>query len=452
MARLFHRQQQWQRGQKMKSKMLVALVAVMSATILTSCKPKISGQIVTNLVKPSEDFLVVNGQLYNTNTSNSKLWGSPIELAGVLPTLADNGHPMRYEVVAERIGKDKVVCDFDAITYWFETWTAARQDEFRQTTKAIVIYHYPDPEKLVTGAVISCRCMRVENYIQNGISLEAYDCGVQSTELVPEIKDAIVKAGGVQVLLVDAKVADDFLQKRKVESDQQSARITADIEKCQSELDTNQLEYDEARKIASQSYTNDARYIALIKEDEDNLKIAKTLAKAIDFLDSKYGVPPDMLNQPFVRQYSQEQRTAWQAIREDTRRIQSISQRANRIASEDDNLENKINNERRMQIQASMATLDVAKKKLDEANQNLKSVQSPSFYLSDFSPAALQIAQTDVKGKFVIHNSKAGAKVFAKVKSNETGEVFFWLLNSPQKGERLVLSESTLFTAPANTP
>jgi hypothetical protein len=147
----------------MKSKMLIALIAVTSVFLLTSCKPKNSGQIVTNWVKPSEKLRVVNGQLYNN--SDSKLWGSPIELAGGLPTLANNGHPLRYEVVAERIGKDKVVCDFDAITYWFETYTAARQDEFRQTIKTIVIYHYPNPEKLVTGEVISCRCIRVENYI-----------------------------------------------------------------------------------------------------------------------------------------------------------------------------------------------------------------------------------------------------------------------------------------------
>ena len=425
-------------------------MAITSAAILTSCKPRISGQIVTSWVKPSENLLMVNGQL--CNTSDSKLWGSPIELAGGLPTLANNGHPMRYEVVAERIGKDKVVCDFDAITYWFETWTAARQDEFRQTIKTIVIYHYPNPEKLVTGAVISCRCMRVENYIQNGISLEAYDCGVQSTELVPVIKNAMVKIDGVQILLVDAKEANDFLQKKKVESGQQSAQIMADIEKFQSELNTNQLEYDEARKVASQSYTNDARYIALIKEDEDNLKTAKTLAKAIGFLESKYGVPPDMLNQPFVRQYSQEQRTAWEAIREDTQRIQSISHRADRIAGEDDNLENKINNERRMQIQASIAALTATQKKLDEANKSLKSAQSPYFYLADFSPAPLETSPADAKGDFVIHNPKPGMKIFAKVKSDSTSDEFFWLVDLPQKGEKLILSEANLFTISTNTP
>jgi hypothetical protein len=434
----------------MKSKILFALMAITSAAILTSCKPRISGQIVTDFVKPSETLRIVNGQLYDSD--HSKLWNNPLELAGFHP----HGNPENFRLVTyfakiETVDRNKIQCGVYAQAHWPPV--ANGEVESENMVQEIVIYHYPNAESLVSGQLLGdCRCMRVANYNAIGISYAAFDCGVQSTELVPEIKGAIVKAGGVQIFLVDAKEAADFLQKKKVESDQQSARIMADIEKIQSEINTNQLEYDEARKVASQSYTNDARYIALIKEDEDNLKTAKTLAKAIAFLESKYGVPPDMLNQPFVRQYSQEQRTAWQAIREDTQRIQSISQRANRIASEDDNLENKINNERRMQIQASMATLDVAKKKLDEANQNLKSVQSPSFYLSDFSPTALEMTQTDAKGKFVIHNSKARAKVFAKVKSDETGEVFFWLLNSPQKGERLILSDSTLFTAPANTP
>jgi hypothetical protein len=423
----------------MKTKIIAALIAIASVVILTSCRPRISGQIAANWVKPSENLLMVDGQLYNT--SNSNLWGSPIELTGGLPVLANNGHPMRYEVVAERIGKDKVVCDFDAITYWFETWTAARQDESRQTIKSIVIYHYPNPEKLVTGAVISCRCMRVENYIQDGISLEAYDCGVQSTELVPMIKNTLVKIERAQFFLVDAKEADDFLQKRKSESDQQCTQIKADVDKLQSELNTRQSDYEAAKNIAGLSYTNDSRYVALIKEDEDILKTVNTLAKAIDLLESKYGDPPDM----FVRQYSQEQRAAWEAIREDTQRIQSLSHRADQIAGEDDRLENKIKNERRMQIQTTMAALYAAKKKLDEANKNLKFFQSPDYYLSDFSPAALEISQTDAKGKFAFYNPKAGTKVFAKVKSDETGEVFFWLVDLPSKGQKLILSSDNTF-------
>jgi len=382
--------------------MLAALIAVTFTTLLTSCKQKISGQMVTSSVKPSKDFRVVDGQLYST--TDSKLWGSPIELAGGLPDLANNGHPLRYEVVAERIGKDKVVCDFDAITYWFETYTAARQDEFRQTKKTIVIYHYPNPEQLVTGEVVSCRCMRVANYNENGISCEAYDCGVQSTELVPVIKNAMVKVGGVQILLIDAKEADEFLNKKKIESDQQCTRIKADIEKMQSELETNQSEYVEAKNVASQSFTNDSSYVALLKETQENIKTVETLANAVKSLRAKYGDPPDMLNQPFVRQYPQDQRAAWQAIREDTQRIQSIRRRANQIDIEDASLPQKIQNKRNWQVKTAMAALDAAKKNLDEANQNLKSAQSPSFYLADFSPVALEMSQTDKEGNFVVHN------------------------------------------------
>ena len=146
----------------------------------------------TNQVKPPENLRLVNGKLYNA--SDSKLWGNPIELAGVLPTSADNGHPIRYEIVAEQIEDDKIVCDFDAVTYWFETWTGKPQDESRQTLKAIVIYHYPNPRALVTGQIIvgvvngapvSFLAMRVQNFIENGLSLEAYDCGVPSKNIVP---------------------------------------------------------------------------------------------------------------------------------------------------------------------------------------------------------------------------------------------------------------------------
>jgi hypothetical protein len=426
----------------MKAKILVALIAVTSIAILTSCKPKISGQIVTDLVKPSENLRIVNGQLYDSY--HSELWGNPLELAGLHSHGNENFRLVTYLAKIETVAGDKIQCGVYEQAHWPPV--ANGDVESEDMVQEIVIYHYPNAESLVSGQLLGdCRCMRVANYNANGISYAAFDCGVQSAELVPEIKGAIVKAGGVQILLVDAKETDNFLQKKKVESGEQSARITADMEKFHSELDTNQFEYDEARSTASQSYTNDSRYIALIKEDEDNLKTAKTLAKAIGFLESKYGVPPDMLNQPFVRQYSQEQQTAWEAIREDTQRIQSIRWQAIRMSGEDDNLENKINNERRMQIQASMAALDATKKKLDEANLNLKSAQSPSFYLSDFAPAAVEIIQTDAEGKFTVHNPKTRTKIFAKVKSDENGEEFFWLVDLPPKGQKIILSSDNTF-------
>ena len=434
----------------MKIKLLVALIAVTSVVTLTSCKPRTSGQIEADLVKPSENLRIVNGKPYDS--FHSELWKNPLELAGFHSHGNENSRLVTYLAKVETVAGNKIQCGIYAQAHWPPVFNGEVESE--DMVQEIVIFHYPNAESLVSGQLLGdCRCMRVANYNDTGISYAAFDCGVPATELVPEIKGAIIIAEGVQIFLVDAKETDGFLQKRKAESDKQCSQIETDIEKLKSNLNTKQLEFDEGRKVASESYTNDARYAALINEDAEMVKTAKTLSKAVDYLKSKYGDPPP--GYPAIMsplRYPQNQRAAWDAIVEDTRRVQSFARRAERIADEDDRLENKVKNERQMKIESSLAALNTARKELDEANENLKSFQSPFFYLSDFSPVALETAQTDAKGKFVIHNSKTGTKVFAKIKSDETGEVFFWLLNSPQNGEKLILSDKNLFTAPTNTP
>jgi hypothetical protein len=148
--------------------------------------------LVTNWVEPGPYLRVVNGQIYNT--AYSKLWGSPIELIGGFPTLANNGHPIKYEVIAEQIENGKIFCSIYAITYWWETWTGVEQDEFREPVKTIVVYHYLGAEKLVTGEAFRCHCMRTTNYVsKSGISYTAFDCGIQSTNLVPVVKKVKIK-------------------------------------------------------------------------------------------------------------------------------------------------------------------------------------------------------------------------------------------------------------------
>ncbi len=156
---------------------------------------------------------VVDGKLYNT--FYSKLWGDPITLMPIRKTIADNGHFIRYELVARFIKNDSISADVDAVTWWPETYTDTPQDEDRETIKSVIIYHFPNPEKLVsgqqmtsvdtvgnyfpnpskigTGQKISFRCMRVENYISNGISYEAYDCGTQYTNLIPVVTKEKIK-------------------------------------------------------------------------------------------------------------------------------------------------------------------------------------------------------------------------------------------------------------------
>jgi hypothetical protein len=141
--------------------------------------------LVTNWVKPGIVMRVVDEKLYNTYYS--KLWGDPITLMPQRRTIANNGHFLRYELVANVISSNSVFCDVDAITWWPETYTDAPQDEDRETIKSVVIYHYPNPSTLVTGQPFSCRCMKVENYLSHGISYEAFDCGTQYTNLIPVI-------------------------------------------------------------------------------------------------------------------------------------------------------------------------------------------------------------------------------------------------------------------------
>jgi hypothetical protein len=456
----------------MKAIILVALVAVTSATFLTSCKPKISGQLVAESVDSSENFRVVNGQKYDSD--HSELWNSPLELGGLHPHQNENFRLLTYLAKVETVQGDKIQCGVYEQAHWPPSADGDVENE--DLVQEIVLYHYPNAESLVSGQNLGdCKCMRVANYVSGGISLMAFDCGTKSIERVPEIRGAIVKPSGVKIFLVAEKEVDDFLQEKKAESDQQSAQITADIGKLRSELNANQSKYNDARKDASQSYTNDPRYVALTKEDEDNLKTQVTLSNAVEFLRVKYGDPPnfsawehalklrrslgysdqilDMMTVTWPRSAtSQEQLTAWQAMKEDTERIQAIVQRPFR--GEVDNLTMRVSNERLMQMDAAMDAVKTTEQKLDEANQTLKSFQTPYFYLSDFSPTALETSQADAKGNFVIHNPKPGTKIFAKLEPDvdATNSEFFWLVDLPQNGEKVILSENNLFAISTNTP
>lgn len=439
-------------------KWLIFILALIAALFLTSCKPKISGQIVTNWVKPSEDYRVVNGQLYNI--VESKLWVHPADdNAPAANPLGNPWNVVSYSLSVETVGKDKITCGVYRNEYQHETWTGQLGLSDRTYLKSIVIYHYPNPQSLTTGQEINPLCLRVGNYIQDGISYEAYDCGLPATKLVPEIQDTIVQVDGVRLLLIDAKEANDFLKEKKSESDKQCDRIKVDIAKLQSDLNAKQSAYLEATNVASQSYTNDPRYVAAIEKADDAKKTVQMLSKAINYLKSKYGEPPfdsaiPRASQPvsggFYAGVSQEQRVAWEAEIEDAQRIQSLRIDLATTDSKIDYLSQQIINERNWQIENSLAAVEAAEKKLDAANQSLESLQSPDFYLADFSPTALETSVTDAKGHFMFHNPPKGTMIFAKVKSDETGGQFFWLVDLPPKGQKLLLNENNMFAVLTN--
>jgi hypothetical protein len=141
----------------------------------------------TNWVTPGPYLRVVNGKLYNTFYSTN--WGNPLQAIGL-----SGGPTMSYSIKVSKIWEDRISCAVFRQTYKPETYTGMMQLDDEEFFEYIVIYHYPNPKSLISGQDLGdCRCMRVDNYITNGVSLVALDCGIQYTNLVPVIKSVKIK-------------------------------------------------------------------------------------------------------------------------------------------------------------------------------------------------------------------------------------------------------------------
>jgi hypothetical protein len=148
--------------------------------------------LITNWVVPGPYLRVVNGQVYNT--AYSKHWDDVAILSTGRPhsDAVNPNHIIGHSVEVESVADDKITCGIYETEYAPETYSGVMMPDRKTYVKSVVIYNYPNPKSLVTGQIISgqnasCQCIRVENYITKGVSYEAYDCGIQSTNLVPVI-------------------------------------------------------------------------------------------------------------------------------------------------------------------------------------------------------------------------------------------------------------------------
>jgi hypothetical protein len=149
--------------------------------------------LVTNWVKPRIVMRVVDGKLYNT--SYSKLWVHPAFDNPPKANPLDNPwNVISYSLQVEFVDTDKIICGVWRDEYKHETYTAQLGLDDSTHIKSIVIYHYPNPHSLITGQKIDPLCLKVSNCISNGISLEAYDCGTQYTNLIPVVTKEKIEA------------------------------------------------------------------------------------------------------------------------------------------------------------------------------------------------------------------------------------------------------------------
>jgi len=143
---------------------------------------------VTNWVQPGPYLRIVNGQLYNT--AYSQLWGEPV--LG-LPRTGTDGHPIKYVVVPDKWEGDVLMCNVYGISYWWETYTGAEQDDPPSFCKTIAIYHARS--NLILNQATIFHCMKVADLVENNRWVsEAYDCGIQDTNPVPIVKFIKVKS------------------------------------------------------------------------------------------------------------------------------------------------------------------------------------------------------------------------------------------------------------------
>jgi hypothetical protein len=133
-------------------------------------------------------------------------------------------------------------------------------------------------------------------------------------------------------------------------------------------------------------------------------------------------------------------------------RIQSLRQRAGQIDSELNNLTDKILNENLRETTDAQWKVGRIEEDLKAKVVSMNWLQTADFYLADFSPTPLEKCLADLNGNFTIQNPRPHTKIFAKLKPEDSTNGYFWLVDLPPKGKKLILSNDNQFTAPTNFP
>ncbi|MGH8023977.1 MAG: hypothetical protein ACRED1_10370 [Limisphaerales bacterium] len=112
----------------------------------------------------------------------------------------------------------------------------------------------------------------------------------------------------------------------------------------------------------------------------------------------------------------------------------------------------------RVELQNRTATTEAelgrAREKLNAAAAALRNFPTAKDYFEGFFPAPIETTMTDAEGGFTIGRPKQAAKVFAKVQKRKQASVenYFWLVDLPAAGNKLILSNRNMFHAPRQGP
>lgn len=96
------------------------------------------------------------------------------------------------------------------------------------------------------------------------------------------------------------------------------------------------------------------------------------------------------------------------------------------------------------------AQLELARTKFTIAAHALKNFPTANDYFAGFMPVTIETTVTDAEGAFTIDRPKQAAKVFAKAQKQTSDfvETYYWLVDLPATGDKLVLNNDNMFTVP----
>lgn len=258
-----------------------------------------------------------------------------------------------------------------------------------------------------------------------------------------------IPLNNIEVCLVDAKEADDFIKSKQQNAASEFKSLKHELGDATEQMILAQ-NYAELVKstndtyIKSNAFTNDSRYLDLVNQTNTLCRTISTFLRAVDYLKSQYGVPPN----PRTRLYSQEQTSAWNAELGDLASITDWQAEEARTEIDMMNLGDKIIRERQIETQSAQAKADNATQNMNSVSRELSILTTASYYLDDFSPTKIAVSLTDERGNFSLPDKRKDVKIFAKLKSDESGLDYFWLLDPPKSNQQFILNDSNKFQPP----
>jgi hypothetical protein len=261
--------------------------------------------------------------------------------------------------------------------------------------------------------------------------------------------------GAVQVEVISAMDADDFMRQRQAKIESKSRSLQAAYDDAKTNCDAaKQAESQTQAAVTTakngQAWTNEPQYIALCREKAGNSQQEEVLGNAMEYLRSRYTVSVFVLS-PDQRQ---KQAEAQNAIRQDSEKAEALNQRNIQITGECEAIKNNILAPLWQAHSKAADTFEQAQAKFNDAAAALKNFPTVNDYFDGFSPSPLETTVTDAEGDFIIQNPRAGTKVFAKAQRQtlDSVENYFWLVDFPATDGKFILSNNNMFAVPPTSP